>query len=86
MTQITRRSVLGAAVFTAVVPVVASHDRAVAADADIDLAGWALLGVGDEFTDPAHSSAQWHRGCGIPTREAGFSKTRMCPSPMASFT
>ena len=34
MTQITRRSVLGAAVFTAVVPVVASHDRAVAADAE----------------------------------------------------
>ena len=39
MTLITRRSVLGAAVLTAAVPVVADHDRAIAADADIDLAG-----------------------------------------------
>ena len=72
MTLITRRSVLGAAVLTAAVPVVADHDRAIAADADIDLAGWTLLGVGDEFTDPTHSSAQWHRGLWYPHSGSGL--------------
>ena len=72
MTLITRRSVLGAAVLTAAVPVVADHDRAIAADADIDLAGWTLLGVGDEFTDPTYSSAQWHRGLWYPHSGRGL--------------
>ncbi|WP_229771690.1 glycoside hydrolase family 16 protein [Cutibacterium porci] len=62
MTLITRRSVLEAAILTAVVPVVVGHDRAVATGADIDLGDWTLLGVGDEFSDPVRSSVQWHRG------------------------
>lgn len=72
MTAITRRSVLGAAVLAAVVPVVAGAGRAVAADADIDLTGWTRLGIGDEFTDPDRSSAQWHRGLWYPHSGVGL--------------
>lgn len=72
MTRVTRRSVLSAAVLTAVVPVIVDHDQAVAVETDIDLTDWTLLSVGDEFTDPARSSAQWHRGLWYPHSGSGI--------------
>ncbi|WCC79699.1 glycoside hydrolase family 16 protein [Cutibacterium equinum] len=72
MALMTRRSVLGAAILTASASVVVGHGRAVAADADIDLTGWTLLNIGDEFTDPVRSSSQWHRGLWYPHSGKGL--------------